>query len=215
MYVVKVFPKKIVASLIMSKSKVVPTSLTRAVNEADTATDKKAITIVRLELLAAVLCGRLGAYVAMTLGIDEAYYFSDSTITLSRIRKDARSWKQWIGNRLLDIQQNTKSPDNWYWVDTLSNPADLVSRGCSVDELIASSLWWNGPPMLLQPMETWKRGTSQAVTQEERDNALRFDFIETMKNLAVIGSVNTVNKLEDNSVLVELMKMETHRTVVK
>ena len=87
---------------------------------------------------------------------------------------------------LLDIQQNTKSPENWYWVNTLSNPADLVSKGCSVDKLIASLLWWNGPPLLLAPMETWKRGTSQAVMQEERVNAERFDFIETMKNLTVI-----------------------------
>lgn len=33
--------------------------------------------------------------------------------------------------------------DNWFYVKSAENPADLVSRGCVREELQDNSLWWN------------------------------------------------------------------------
>ena len=34
------------------------------------------------------------------------------------------------------------------------NPADLASRGCTMDELVNNNLWWNGPKWLQKPNST-------------------------------------------------------------
>ena len=34
------------------------------------------------------------------------------------------------------------------------NPADLASRGCTMDELVNNNLWWNGPEWLQKPNST-------------------------------------------------------------
>ncbi|KAL6741964.1 hypothetical protein Aduo_015169 [Ancylostoma duodenale] len=35
------------------------------------------------------------------------------------------------------------------------NPADVASRGCTINELISNNLWWNGPSFLLEEEDTW------------------------------------------------------------
>lgn len=43
----------------------------------------------------------------------------------------------------------------WNHVPTHLNPADLLSRGCKINELFASDLWWRGPGFLTQASEHW------------------------------------------------------------
>ena len=43
----------------------------------------------------------------------------------------------------------------WRHVKTNDNPADVASRGTSVEKLHVLPLWWNGPPWLSLPPEEW------------------------------------------------------------
>lgn len=43
----------------------------------------------------------------------------------------------------------------WRHVRTHKNPADLVSRGVSPNDLVDNQLWWHGPNWLLTPKENW------------------------------------------------------------
>ena len=40
---------------------------------------------------------------------------------------------------------------------TKENPADLTSRGATVDELTNNDLWWKGPEFLHQPVSQWPK----------------------------------------------------------
>ena len=56
---------------------------------------------------------------------------------------------------MTEIQSNTVI-EEWYWIETQDNPADLGTRGkCSVKDLGPNTMWRNGPAWLCQPVETW------------------------------------------------------------
>ncbi|KRX85970.1 hypothetical protein T4E_8055, partial [Trichinella pseudospiralis] len=61
-----------------------------------------------------------------------------------------KNWKPFVKNRVELIQQLTE-PKLWKYCPSENNPADLISRGTSVTKLKDSRLWWEGPPLLLNP----------------------------------------------------------------
>ncbi|XP_030752317.1 uncharacterized protein LOC115879562 [Sitophilus oryzae] len=44
---------------------------------------------------------------------------------------------------------------NWNYISSSLNPADIISRGCTLHELKYSELWWHGPEYLQKPVEFW------------------------------------------------------------
>ena len=51
--------------------------------------------------------------------------------------------------------QEYTNPQQWHYVPTKMNPADLVSRGVLGSELPQCSLWWNGPDFLKGDEDGW------------------------------------------------------------
>ncbi|GFQ66758.1 DUF1758 domain-containing protein [Trichonephila clavata] len=66
-----------------------------------------------------------------------------------------RKWKPFVANRTLEILYSI-SCNNWCYVPTKENPADLGSRGMSPKDLPDCSLWWEGPPWLTNE-EDWPK----------------------------------------------------------
>ena len=61
----------------------------------------------------------------------------------------------------------SSSPDQWRHVSTAVNPADYLTRGVKVEELV--NLKWEGPEYLKQDESTWPRN----VTDKEPSDALK------------------------------------------
>ena len=100
----------------------------------------KRFSLPRIELLAALLCARVVVYVrsALKLPDDVDYHcWTDSTVTLAWIQSDPHKWKAFVGNRIAEIQSLTCS-SKWHHLPGKENPADLVTKGISADELVAS-----------------------------------------------------------------------------
>ena len=107
----------------------------------------KSLTIPKLELQAAQLASRLKRHVeaALTLAIEKVYMWSDSSTVLQ--------WLHWpekqpvfVANRILEIL-DASTVDEWAHVSSANNPANVVTRGMSIDEL-KSSAWRNGHEFL-------------------------------------------------------------------
>ena len=116
--------------LIASKSRVAPL---------------KATSIPRLELMGAVLGQRLGLAISKVYEID-AYsveYWTDSMNVLWWIHRPSRTFKPFVANRIGEIHSDS-DPVQWRHVPTKENPADLLTRGLTVEELASKELWWEG-----------------------------------------------------------------------
>ena len=46
-------------------------------------------------------------------------------------------------------------PNDWYWVESKLNVADIISRGASIPELNYGSRWQIGPEFLKLPIDDW------------------------------------------------------------
>ncbi|GFY54109.1 integrase catalytic domain-containing protein [Trichonephila inaurata madagascariensis] len=66
------------------------------------------------------------------------------SITLSWIKTPPHLLKTFVANRVAKIQELTLNL-SWHRISSEINPADLVSRGLNVSDLINSPLWWKGP----------------------------------------------------------------------
>ena len=93
-----------------------------------------------------------------------------------------------VANRVSEILKMSK-PSQWRYVSTTHNPADLASRGVTVEYFLKNEMWMCGPPFLLQPKEAWPAdpddlgalsgdpevNVSAIVSvEQEKDNAVRF-----------------------------------------
>ena len=78
---------------------------------------------------------------ALRLPDDVEYIcWTDSMIALSWIKSVPSRWKTFISNRISEIQALT-SKERWSHCPGVDNPADLVTRGISADELVNSDIW--------------------------------------------------------------------------
>lgn len=116
----------------------------------------KPVTLPRLELCAALLLTRLMVSVSQTLQVpqNDIYYWTDSMITLCWIQGDPSRWNVFVANRVAEIQENS-AKENWAHVRTDENPADLVSRGLTPQDLVGCDFWFQGPSWLSTPKSEW------------------------------------------------------------
>ncbi|CDW57723.1 Peptidase A17 and DUF1759 and DUF1758 domain cont aining protein [Trichuris trichiura] len=138
----------------------------------------KKITLPRRELIAALVAARLVCYVKreIEMTVDRVACWSDSKVALSWIRSPSKSWKPFVQKRVQEIQALVDSA-NWYHCAGKDNPADLLSRGTTIENLKSNSYWWHGPAWLKMPEGSWPKDDkmseltdvhAQTVKQEGR-----------------------------------------------
>ncbi|XP_046556868.1 uncharacterized protein LOC124266100 [Haliotis rubra] len=130
---------------------------------------KKQQTIPRLELSAALTGAQLADVLLreLTLPVEKVMLWSDSTTVLAWIHSESCRYKVFVGTRVAEVQTLTKV-ENWLYVNTKDNPADCITRGLTIQELIQDSKWSCGPAFLYEPPEEW---TSPVVKPVLTDNS--------------------------------------------
>ena len=129
------------AQLCMSKNRVAPI---------------KQLTIPRLELNGAVIASRIRAFIItmMRISFERCLHLTDSQIVRSQIQKESHGFATFVAHRIAEIQETT-SPDEWWWIETKDNPADMTTRCKSPSDLDSHSEWQEGPHYLTKPIEEW------------------------------------------------------------
>ncbi|GAB0089094.1 Aspartic peptidase domain superfamily [Sergentomyia squamirostris] len=124
----------------------------------------KIATIPKLEMSAAELGSRMVKAVMDTYHCQDYYCWCDARVVIDQIQAPEKR-EVFVRNQVKIILENT-SADKWQYVRSADNPADIISRGASADQLRLSTQWWNGPDWLLKPRSEWP-------TDEPEDEALR------------------------------------------
>jgi hypothetical protein len=76
----------------------------------------------------------------LNLNIDQRYFWTDSSIVLSWIAAPPNTWNIFVANRVSEIQ-SLSGLNEWRHISTKYNPADIVSRGMSSNQLKTNDLW--------------------------------------------------------------------------
>jgi transposase InsO family protein len=118
----------------------------------------KKITVPRLELTAATVAVRLHEKLVKQLkyACPDIYYWTDSMAVLRFIRNTTSRFHTFVANRISEIQEATTS-DQWRYVPSQENPADVVSRGLSANQLLKSKTWTRGPDFLWKEESEWPK----------------------------------------------------------
>ena len=168
------------SSFVMAKARVAPL---------------KNLTLPRLELMAALAGARLCSFVLSSLSnvrLEQIYMWSDSQIALHWIFSEKRL-PLFVANRVQEIHKLL--PDaTWQYCPTECNPADLVTRGISLQTLNNSDLWKQGPSWLANKDQwpTWDHGEVlhlQATDEATEDPAVEGDA-QPLKNINHIIDIN-------------------------
>lgn len=136
---------KFATAMVVSKAKVAPL---------------QKVTLPRLELLGSLLAARLLKFVCQTLELPKGVVYrcwTDSMVVLAWVKGSPGRWKQFVANRVSEIQGLT-DPAQWFHCPGKDNPADLTTRGLYAENLVTSTLWLHGPSWLNGPTDLFPGG---------------------------------------------------------
>lgn len=89
------------------------------------------------------------------------------------IRGKGKQYRPFVANRIGEIQRQS-NPEQWQYVDTKENPADLCSRGLSASCLKESPLWWRGPDFRTKPETEWLKGNIMEGSEVKTETKKKF-----------------------------------------
>ena len=157
----------------------------------------QAVSIPRLELMAAVVGLKLSQAVSQALGIkkEEWIFSSDSMDVMYWIRGQSRKFKPFVANRVGEIQAST-NPEQWRYVLTKQNPADLLTRGLSVSTLSEQEKWLKGPSLNKTP----QNDLQQELTTREKPMLSSGSWARQKSSLLSLGSLRIDDFFHDDDV---------------
>ncbi|GBM20078.1 hypothetical protein AVEN_268405-1 [Araneus ventricosus] len=168
----------------------------------------KKISLPRLELLGALVASRLATEVKKVLerkDTSKMFFWTDSQIMLYWIKGSSHKWKQLVGNRVKEIQ-SLSDKESWFHSSGLDNPADLLTRGISVDCLLGSAKWWTGPSFLFDKDILHHTPTCE-VPEDMYSSELK-----KSANCELKDSIVTLMYIHDNSLFVRILKISNDYT---
>ncbi|GBN71528.1 hypothetical protein AVEN_112953-1 [Araneus ventricosus] len=167
---------KFQTSFVISKSRVAPI---------------KKLTLPRLELMGAIIASRIVKHLkGIFKDIKKVFCWSDSTIVLHWIKGSASKYKQFVANRVIEIQETT-DPISWRHCSGKHNPADLLTRGLSSRDLITFIKWWHGPEWLRDAENLWPK------VKEFENELVNSEVTSEYKSCVIVSSAIVQEKILD------------------
>ena len=131
---------------------------------------KENITIPRLELMGAVIGCRMMKFVSdqLKVNLEPSILFTDSKCVVEWT-KTKKALRRFTGDRVKEIAD---SGIRIAYAKAEDNPADIASRGSTVNRLLCNSLWWHGPVWIKSDLAEVV-ATDYVLSKADNENFLR------------------------------------------
>lgn len=151
-------------------------------------TPLKQTTIPRLELTAATVAVRTDKMLKseLEIPIDETNVWTGSMAVIRYIRNTSSRFQTFVANRLAVIREGSV-PDEWKYINTKRNPADLASRGMSANDILQGNHCITAPEFLSTTEGDWPETPGELSDEINGDDP----EVKKVKVSAVIGSSET------------------------
>jgi len=106
---------------------------------------------------------------------------------------------------IVDEIHNYSSADQWNHVKSQDNPADIISRGCSPDELKNNILWWEGPAWLKKEKSEWLKNILNCSDLRKED-----DLEERKNPIVTLVQTEEINLITKYSSLTKLLRITAY-----
>jgi hypothetical protein len=120
------------------------------------------------------------------------------------LQRDSGTLDTFVANRVAEIQELSKGIV-WRHVPTDANPADLVSRGTDINEIV-SSLWFEGPSFLKLEEDQWPQLhlveiASEIKSSEDKKSAVVCTLAEVEPNcfIELINRHSNFQKIDSHN----------------
>ncbi|XP_065893435.1 uncharacterized protein [Dysidea avara] len=168
----------------------------------------KLLTLPQLELMATLIATRLIRFVLDTLSLQDppVYIWSDNQIVLHWDQSE-KQLPAFVHHRVSEMKSQLPTA-SWQYCPTLGNPADLLTRGITLQLLKSSSLWQHGTSWLttpdqwpvfqlspLSPLFIAAAIATEFVSQEPSPPALGLHCIMSINNYSTLHKVLAVTAL--------------------
>lgn len=150
----------------------------------------KPVTIPRLELCGALVGAKLYQKIIQSWRstFHNTYFWSDSTIVINWIKISPNLLKSFVQNRVVQINELTGELP-WLHVAGKNNPADLLSRGLTLDALQNSDIWWHGPAFLTEININFKQNNSDEIISSQDLPEMKSNNINSLFTQSTFTSI--------------------------
>ncbi|GFU63057.1 uncharacterized protein TNCV_1579101 [Trichonephila clavipes] len=171
----------------------------------------KTLTIPRLETACSFTTIEISQKVVpiLQLPIHKIWMWTDSTIALAWIKTEPHKLKTFVSNRVAEIQKSTLKGLSLETCEAQkNNPADLISRGCNVDELLKNrEMWFSGSLITSKAKESCNKEKYLTADEIKRNTEVLAKLAQSSEFKAEIDALKKLkqrnkSQFEKNNVAV-------------
>ena len=90
----------------------------------------------------------------LDINFSKVVLWTDSSAVLRYLRSMSIGFTTFVANRL-EVLHALTTVEQWHYIPSKQNPADIACRGVWPDKCNACELWFNGPPFLKYCISEW------------------------------------------------------------
>ena len=177
----------------------------------------KQLTIPRIELDGCVTACRLRQTIESELKMEfeSIIHISDSSIVLSQISNESSRFQTYVANRLSEIHRKSHT-DDWFWISSDNNVADLTTRFLDPSEMGSESTWQCGPKFMSLPIDMWpiKKCRYSSTLPDLLKESILINKLDAFIDVCVNNN-ETVNIIDCNKGAIDICKFNDFHKLLR
>ena len=157
---------------------------------------KKKLTIPKLELTTSLVGARLARHLMTLFDFSSIHLWTDSSVVLSWLSHLDNIKVVYVSNRTVELRYLIDACTiHMHHINTKCNPADILSRGCKIRQLVDHQLWFHGPVECMQNVSTNQSSSPQLSFVHEANVVAEIQPLPPMQPVIDISKFSSYNKL--------------------